>query len=134
MQFLSFRKTIVIGAVIIIFAVVAAIYLVGSRDNDLVVGYADNGIYRVKSNTQLQYENIRIGVGNFNRRSYVDETGGTTAGQTCGLWISVRDRPDLAETVTVHVGQVIRVGNYSINVSRIGYVGGAGVIELKITP
>ena len=113
-------------------AVAAVTFFVGSRDNNLVVDYVGNGVYRVKANTQMQHENIRIGVGNFNRRDYVDDAGKTVSGETCGLWISVRDRPDLAETVSVHVGQIIAVENY--NITRIGYVNSAGVVELKVTP
>ena len=132
MRLLSLRRKVVLGAAIILLAVAAVTFFVGSRDNNLVVDYVGNGVYRVKSNTQMQHENIRIGVGNFNRRDYVDDAGKTVSGETCGLWISVRDRPDLAETVSVHVGQIIAVENY--NITRIGYVNSAGVVELKVTP
>ena len=80
--------------------------------------------YRISSNTQFTFGDLRIGAANFWEDEYVDEQGMTKRGPTAGLWIFVRDDPSQDQVVQVHVGQELTFSQYRIRVVEIGHEGG----------
>ncbi len=90
----------------------------------------DEGLYFVEASTQLTFDNnLRIGAGNIWEDEYSDEKGETARRITAGLWIFVRNQPDLDQHIRVHKGQVVAIANYHISVVEIDTEG----VTLNIT-
>lgn len=66
--------------------------------------------------TQLTYETLRIGAGNFWQETYADAAGDTVEGTTAALWLYFRDTPDANTSLRVYPGMIIEEGGYRIRV------------------
>jgi hypothetical protein len=87
-------------------------------------------VYSVYDTTQLHVDTLHIGVGNFARQEYVNDEGETVRGPTVGLWILVDGAPQ--QTARGHVGQVLIVEGYRIQVVDIDSDNWGAYVELDI--
>lgn len=76
--------------------------------------------HQIENTTQLTFETLRIGTGNFWIEEYTTEAGDTAEGPTAGLWLYFRDTPDQDTKLRVYPGMVIEQGGYRIRVLEIG--------------
>lgn len=86
----------------------------------------------VKSNTQLTFESLRIGVAGIKPRDYVDAEGANRHGPTAGLWIFYREDSGQDRALNAYAGQLLVVAGYQIEVLDID-AEGYGSVELRIT-
>lgn len=76
---------------------------------------ADNE-FILKSNRQMQYEDLRIGAGNFRKEDCADPQSAKTKCLSAGLWIYYRNDSSLDQQVRVQTGQSIMVGVYQLQI------------------
>ena len=79
---------------------------------------AGETIINIPSNTQGQYGDLRIGVGNIKSGEY-EIDGVKETGVTAMLWVSIRDKSEENKTVTVYIGQSFEIDKYKITVHDI---------------
>ena len=75
--------------------------------------------YILRSNTQMEYEDLRIGAGNFRKEKCIDEQGTEYKCLTAGLWIYYRNDSSLDQKVRVHAGQEVTIGIYQILINDV---------------
>lgn len=90
-------------------------------------------IFRVESNTQLEYKNLLIGVAGIWEEEFTDSTGVTRNGVTAGLWIYVKDNRSQDQSLRVYVGQEFPVEQYKISVVDIEQGSKKPIVTLKIS-
>jgi hypothetical protein len=89
--------------------------------------------FKLKSNTQMEYEDLRIGAGNFRKEECTDQQGSKSKCLTAGLWIYYRNDSNLDQQVRVQPGQVITVGVYQIQINDVVDDSNTSFVRLAIT-
>ncbi len=75
-----------------------------------------NTRYHLKDNTQLTHSDLRIGAGNFWAEPEAAVAGHARGAIQAGLWIYVRQQPDLDQRRRVGAGQRFEVAGHVIDV------------------
>jgi hypothetical protein len=87
------------------------------RDSEAITQY-------IADTTQAQFgDTLRVGAGNIWDERYETVDGTMVSGLTAGLWLFVRDQPELNRHERVWVGQVLTVADYTITVIAIEAAG-----------
>jgi len=84
------------------------------KPQSVVEGLPDGTNFDLKTNTQLEFEDLGIGAGNFR----VDNCNNIPC-STAGLWIYYKDHPELDQKVRVQDGDTFIVGSYQIRVMTV---------------
>ena len=70
----------------------------------------------IESGTQAHVDTVAIGVGNCWEAEYTRADGSKLTGQSCALWISVKDDPAGGRSLRVGRGSAFLAGKYSFEV------------------
>lgn len=89
--------------------------------------------FLIKTNTQLTYKDLKIGVGNFRDEKCEENSVSREKCPSVSLWISYRDRSDLESQIRVKLGDKVDIGVYSLEITEISINSTSNYIKIAIS-
>ena len=86
--------------------------------------------HKLEEHIQLTHNDLRIGMAGIHLDEYVAADGRQTQGVVAGLWLYMRDDPQLDRQEWVWPGSRLTIGKYAIEVVSVG----EGAVEIVLTP
>ncbi len=114
----GFAAILIIAVLVIVGSQIYKNYLSRQLPTESINPVSEN-TFQIYSNTQITYDDLKVGAGNFRKENFVTAAGETKNDITAGLWIFHRTDNRLNKTIQVHTTEELIVGNYKLNVLKI---------------
>jgi len=86
--------------------------------------------HKLEESIQVTHDDLRIGMAGIHLDAYVAADGRQLQGLVAGLWMYMRDDPQLDRQEWVWPGSHLTIGNYTIEVVSVA----ESAVEIEITP
>lgn len=89
--------------------------------------------FKVYSNTQITYEDLKIGVAYIVEKDFTDQNGIDNKGMTGRIYPFIKGEDKGRDFITVYEGQEVQIGNYLLEIIDIKANKDEEYIKIKIS-